>query len=477
MRIVMTMLVTLFSISCSRAGNSLSMTQAIALACKSSATAIKAKAEWEAAQWQYRSYKADLLPSLTLSLIPMQYNNDVTRRYISETDRDEYRTQQSLYASTTLNLSQVIPFTGGSLYATSELGFLRNFGTTTYNQYSSTPIRVGYSQSIVGYNAFRWSKHIEPLRLQEAELSYRQTINGIAEEAGVLYLEAVMAQEAETLAQLNAQRADTLLAIGKARYQNGDLLRSDLLTLRMTQIETHNDVLKTHNATTKALRALCVIMDMEFDDGIHLEKVPGDSLNVIYTVEAVAESRLSNPSIIEAERLVMEAKSAYDKAKRQRYIESNVDFSFGFNQYADNFKGAYRRPMQQGIVSLAVTIPLIDWGKRKGNLQTAAGNLKAAAAEVELRQRQLEMEVSVAVSDYNTQLLLLQSAMQAEEVSDEVYNEAVAEFKAGASSIEVLGNALLQNKEAHIRSATSLRDCWTKKLHINKLINIKKNYY
>ena len=49
--------------------------------------------------WEYRTFRANRLPSLTLDVTPAQYNRDITKRYDSGQDLDVYRTQQSYYAS------------------------------------------------------------------------------------------------------------------------------------------------------------------------------------------------------------------------------------------------------------------------------------------------------------------------------------------------------------------------------------------
>ena len=119
--------------------------------------------------WAYRSFKAARLPSLMLDMTPMQYNRDFTSRYDSENDLDVYRRQQSLYSSARLSLEQNLDITGGTFYVDSELGYRRLFGETTYNQFSTIPIRIGYSQPVLGFNEFKWQKKIEPLKYEKAK--------------------------------------------------------------------------------------------------------------------------------------------------------------------------------------------------------------------------------------------------------------------------------------------------------------------
>lgn len=64
--------------------------------------------------WEYRTYKANRLPSLTLNMTPAQYNRDITKRYDSEQDLDIYRSQQSFYAYGNLAVRQNFDLTGGT---------------------------------------------------------------------------------------------------------------------------------------------------------------------------------------------------------------------------------------------------------------------------------------------------------------------------------------------------------------------------
>lgn len=147
----------------------LNLPQAIRLANDSSIEAFRSQNLYLSKFWEYRNYRARRLPSLTLNMVPMQYNRDIVKRYVSDLDRDVYRTQQSLYSYGNLSVTQNLDWTGGTFYIDSEIGFFRNFGQITTNQFSTVPIRVGYSQSLVGYNPFKWERRIEPVKFELAQ--------------------------------------------------------------------------------------------------------------------------------------------------------------------------------------------------------------------------------------------------------------------------------------------------------------------
>ena len=96
-----------------------SLEDIIAIASKSSLDAFKAKQQYGASYWQFRSFKASVLPKVGLELEPLTYNKSVLKRYDSENNIDVYRPQQNLNSYGNLSINQNIKATGATLYAIS----------------------------------------------------------------------------------------------------------------------------------------------------------------------------------------------------------------------------------------------------------------------------------------------------------------------------------------------------------------------
>lgn len=84
----------------------LSLEKTISLAADSSLEAFRTKNLFLSGYWEFRNYKAERLPSLTLNITPAEYYRDITKRYDSEKDIDEYRKQQSFYAGGNLKIKR-----------------------------------------------------------------------------------------------------------------------------------------------------------------------------------------------------------------------------------------------------------------------------------------------------------------------------------------------------------------------------------
>ena len=155
----------------------LNLERTIELANDSSLTAFRNRNMYLSGYWEYRSYKANRLPSLTLNLMPAQYYRYITQRYDSNKDMDVYREQQMFSAGGGLSIQQNLDLTGGTFYIESDLEYMRNFGDTKSTQFSSVPFRIGYQQSLLGFNAFRWDRKIEPLKFEKVKKEFILSAN------------------------------------------------------------------------------------------------------------------------------------------------------------------------------------------------------------------------------------------------------------------------------------------------------------
>lgn len=46
---------------------------------------------------------------------------------------------------------------------------MRNFGEVKSTQFSTIPVRIGYTQQLLGFNQFRWDRRIEPVKYERVK--------------------------------------------------------------------------------------------------------------------------------------------------------------------------------------------------------------------------------------------------------------------------------------------------------------------
>ena len=335
----------------------LDLQRTIEIANDSSLSAFRYQNLYLSGYWEYRTYKANRLPSLTLDLTPAKYYRYITQRYDSNEDMDVYREQQMFSASGGLSIKQNLDWTGGTFYIDSELDFMRNFGDSKSTQYSSIPVRVGYQQSLLGYNAFRWDRKIEPLKYEKVKKQFIYNTEMVSEEAVTYFFALAMAQADYRLAEENVASSDTLYSIGLQRHKIAAISRADLLTLQLDKVNAHNTLQNAQIALKRAMFSLASFLNLDKNTVIELD-IPGRPTGKMIPVDdALMRAKENNPTFLEQRQNVLEAEQNVDKTKKESRFNASFNASVGFNQVADKLGDAYRHPLQQDLVSVSVSIP------------------------------------------------------------------------------------------------------------------------
>lgn len=447
----------------------LDLSRTIELANDSSLEAFRTQNMYLSGYWEFRSYKANRLPSLTLSMTPAQYNRDITKRYNSETDQDVYRTQQSFNAYGNLAVRQNFDLTGGSFYLESELGYMRSFGDNATTQFTSVPVRLGYSQSLVGYNPFRWERKIEPLKYEKVKKELIYNIERVSEQATSYFFNLAMAQAEYKLAKENVSSTDTLYRIGEQRYKIAAISQADLLTLKLDRVNARNTLQNRASTLKRAMFSLASFLNLDKNTVIELELPARPREIVIPLAEAMEWGRNNNPQLLGLKQNVLTAEQNVDKTRKESRFNASINASIGFNQVADNLGDAYHRPMQQDLVSVSVSIPLVDWGVRKGRYNMARNNLNVVKISARQDEISIEEEVIMTVNDFSIQQDMIASAEEALDLSILAYNETRQRFIIGKADINSLTLSLNRQQQAQQNYISALQNYWQNYYKIRRL--------
>lgn len=340
----------------------LNLSRTIEIASDSSLSAFRSRNLYEAGYWAFRSFKANRLPSLSLNLTPVRYYRDIVSRYDFDNNMDVYRAQQSYYASAGLNITQNLDWLGGTFFIESDLDFMRNMGASYLTQYSSVPVRIGYQQQLLGYNSFKWEKKIEPVKYEKVKKEYIYNMEGVSENAVEYFFNLALAQTEYRLARENVNSADTLYALGERRFKIASISQAELLTLKLDKVNARNSLENTRIALKRANATLASFLGMDQDAELEVELPSLPLERVIPLPDAIMYARENSPALLQHRQSVLEAQSTVNRTRIENMFSASFSASVGFNQVGDNLGNAYRNLMRQDLVSLSLTIPLVDWG-------------------------------------------------------------------------------------------------------------------
>lgn len=439
---------------------SLSLDEVVTIASQKSLDAFRYKNMYLASYWEFRYYKADKLPSLSLSTTPLDFNHYRKREYNFQTNEEEYVLRDYFNSDVAVQLNQKIGLTGGSLFLSSELGMVKNLSGDQKTSYQATPVSIGYSQALNGYNELRWQSKIEPVKFEKAKKEFVQSQETLAMKSTSMFFELVDAQIQLKIAQNNMANADTLYKIGKGRFQVGTVTQDELLNLELGQLNAQQALSSAKLEVQRAQSGLNSYLVMDKETQINCQ-VP----SVIPTLQVRADEALdlalkNNPDILDQEQQRLEQDKAVAQAKSETGLNTSLYAVYGLNQSAENFDMVYDQPDQSQRLRFGVNVPLVDWGRRKGRLMMAESTREVANARIRQSRIDFEQNIFQSVMEFNLQAEQVRNAAKADTVAQKGFEVTFQRFLIGKVDVIKLNIARNDRESARKSYITAVKTYW-----------------
>lgn len=436
----------------------LSLQETIARARTNSVDAEVALNQLKSAYWSFRSYKAELLPELSLSATLPGYFKQYSP-YMNDTGSYTFVANNFLQLNGELALSQNIWLTGGKLSVNTSLDFYRQLGTDSYNRYMSLPVALTLTQPIFGVNNIKWDRKIEPVRYEEAKARFMSASENVALQAIQYYFSFVLAKENLSIAKQNIESAEKLYEVALEKREMGRISKNDLLQMELNLLDARTELTDCESSYKSCMFQLTTFLD--FDEGTIIDtdvpsKVP---LVEIYYTDALDKAETNNSFSKNMMRIQLEADYAVAKAKgAQREI--NLYAQVGYTGTDHTFAGSYDNLRSNQVVQLGFEIPLVDWGRRKGQVKVAESNRKLIESQVRQETMKFRQNLFILVERYGNQLQQLQIAQRADEIAQRRYETNEETFLIGKISTLDLNDSRLKKDEARRNYVNELYMFW-----------------
>lgn len=415
------------------------------------------------ADQEFAFYKSLKKPGLSIGADLPRYNK--TSLPITQPDGSiAFQSVSQANSSITAFASQVITATGGTLFINSDIQRFDDI-SSGFKQYNGIPIRFGINQPLFGLNSWKYQDKIQPLLIEEAEKNYKTRVEealGIATER---YFNILIINQNLDIARTNQKVNENLLKITEERLSLGKVSKDEKLQL---EIELNNAKLAVSQATSQLNQAIASLYSFlgtkpPIDkQAFSVPKIKAiEEINIPGLLAAYKENRAE---LIAYKRSIEEANLNIAQAKTDFGFQASLQASIGLAKGANKFSEVYSSPFDQQQFNLSVSVPILDWGKRKAAVQQM--KIQKESTEARFKQRLLELEVAIE------QEALLFSRLQNEiKLLKDIMDKAEERF--GISNDRyILGNIDITNLTLAQRDKDQ-----TKRNYINALQTYWTSYY
>ncbi len=452
----------------SRGQQSMHLEDVLMQAQQSSIFNFQAKADNKIAHSRFEFFRTNLRPGIQLEFLAPNFVK-TSREIIQPDGSIAFQSVSQNNSSINLNLSQQIQATGGRIFVSSQLQRFDDFSLDR-KQYNGIPIRIGFFQPLFGFNQLKWDSKIEPLFVQEADRKFVIDMETIHLRGTSIFFDLLLAQIEEDIAQSNTDVNETLLKIAQERFDLGKISKNELLQL---QLEYKNAVRNLSAARFQVAFATGALST--FLGGIALEGVsliPPDILSqqmIIDFETAVIQARLNRPELVSFERQQKEADRDIRRAEVDFGIQANISASFGLARGAQILADIYTNPITEQQVQLSVSVPLVDWGRKKAAVGIAKANKDLIHHQITQAQLDFENEVLQSIASWHQlqREIALQDDIRI--VSLERFDISRQRYVLGDISITDLTIAQREKDQAQRDYIATLREYWVNYYQIRRL--------
>lgn len=272
----------------------LTLSDAITIACENSLDAQISRYSYMSSYWQYRSFKAQLMPSVNIGGKLGGFNHSVVEARDPKTGRVNLVNNNTMTNSVTLSVDQQIAATGGKVSLQSYLYRLDQF---TYNEktYNSQPLRISYTQPLRSFNTLKWEKKTAPVEYRIAERTYITALQDITIKVTQLFFNVLSAQSDYRQSMQTVSDRERLYDVAQKRLALTTTTKSEVLQMELSLLNARMAVTKNKITLDDAMYEL--FSYLRVTDYSRAELIPPYTVpDMTVSVDEVLQKAITNLS-------------------------------------------------------------------------------------------------------------------------------------------------------------------------------------
>lgn len=449
----------------------ITLNEAIQRSISNSVDAVVARNQFRSSYWGYRTYRAELLPEVSLNTTLPYYsksyntfqNTDGSYTYVSN---DYSRIDGGLA------ITQNIPLTGGTISVESSFQRLQQYGKDGSTRYMGIPASITLEQPILGFNRVKWLQRIEPVKYKEAKQKLVANMEEVANVGISYYFDLLLGQINVEIAQQNLKNSEKLYTIAEARRKIGQISENDLLQLKVSLLNSESYL--TDAEASLNLRMFRLRSYLGYSEDVIIKplipEVLADKIPVLSYSEVLSLARQNNSFTQNVQRRMLEASRDISQAKADRW-NATLFVSFGMSGQEDTFSQAFRSNNWRSnqVVNIGIKIPILDWGKGKGKVRIAEANREVENSKIEKEQIDFNQDILLRVQNFNNQSKQIELAKETDKIAQQRYNTSIEAFVLGKIDVLNLNDSQSSKDQARRNYIDQVYQLWSYYYQIRSL--------
>jgi TolC family type I secretion outer membrane protein len=323
-------------------------------------------------------------------------------------------------------------------------GFVENF----------RPELVGQMSLFRGGQDYYRKKAAE-LGVEAAELEREALHNRLAASVTAAYYAMLAAPRQVEAARRSVEAVESELKNARIQYEEGALLKSDVLSLEVRRAQARETELKAQNAVELTLSGLKTLLGQDSDEALALREAADAPAGKPENLADLLNQALAHRPEMQAAARQMEMREKELRAEIGGHLPKvNAYAAYGINERSPEFN--FNR--DNLTLGLSAEVDLFSGGAVSARVKGAERKLAEARAIRERTRLDIEDEVRRAKANLDEARARRQVAEAAQEAANEALRLVREQYRAGATTVTRYLEAEADRAQSEIRAVTARYD-------------------
>lgn len=314
-------------------------------------------------------------------------------------------------------------------------------------------------QAIYTFGRLKWTSLAAKLQKRAYEEDYRNEVNQLVRLTAQRYIEALLSQDAVSIALDNLEAQRSNLSTSKLLFEQGVVAQFDVLSNSAAVAKAEQRLIEARTAEANSKARMLSILDRPLDSSLYLEALDLHAPANISLVDAKLRAMESRPDLRSARWSLEQAKAQVEVAA------TSNNPTLEFQNSLTNRNSAGFNPGTQNTAALVFSVPLYDGGVTRARKAQAKEVVTQLSRNLEQSEREVTLQVEVAYNQLQDQWIAIGVAGENVRQADEALRVAVLRYRNGISTNTELLDTQATRSQARFDLATAranyLQACWS----------------
>lgn len=317
-------------------------------------------------EYDNRLFKIKTLPQIRMAATLPSFTHSISSITLGD-GSEKFVNRSYMTSALSLNVSQLIPFTGGTVSFSSSLTRLDNYAPQRNKSFNLNIFNLSYSQSLSIFNQYSWDKKILSKQNELFEISQIQSREKINISIVDVFFDLLAAQKKEELNVLMEKNTVLIYEKSLALFSHGRIPQSELLSAEIAKNKylyssVKIEKLRLQNLLRSKLDSISdnptVSFDFDFFDGY----------SMIFDVDEIINRTIEYGRSIQRELEELIEDRDINKMKATGLPSVSLSLGGGFNSQDEEIRKLVDAPSRNFSAVVSIGIPVLSWGENRNRV-------------------------------------------------------------------------------------------------------------